>query len=116
MRESGSCRIVIAQRVVSVGFRGRSVAKTIQAYLDNRGHLHTSPTSAVIGDITHALGRVGEEGGLTEGVARLILEKREEIEQAFADLDALDEREPVTLAPHHSDVVELLDLAKKRRG
>jgi len=92
------------------------VAKSIQAYLDNRGHLHTSPTSAVIGDITHALGRVGEEGGLTEGVARLILEKREEIELAFAELDALDEKEPIALDPRHSDVVEVLDLEKKRRG
>lgn len=92
------------------------MAKSIQAYLDNRGHLHTSPTSAVIGDITHALGRVGEEGGLTEGVARLILEKRAEIERAFMDLDALDEIEPVTLDPHQCDVVEVLDLEKKRRG
>lgn len=92
------------------------MAKSIQAYLDNRGHLHTSPTSAVIGDITHALGRVGEEGGLTEGVARLILEKREEIELAFAELDALDEKEPIALDPRHSDVVEVLDLEKKRRG
>lgn len=92
------------------------MAKSIQAYLDNRGHLHTSPKSAVIGDITHALGRVGDEGGLTEGVARLILEKREEIERAFADLDALGEREPVTLDAHQSDVVEVLDLEKKRRG
>lgn len=92
------------------------MAKPIQAYLDNQGHLHTSPKSAVIGDIAHALGRVGEEGGLTEGVARLILQKRDEIEQAFADFDALDDREPVALHPTHSDVVEVLDLERKRRG
>ncbi|WP_338242150.1 hypothetical protein [Aurantiacibacter hainanensis] len=93
------------------------MAHSIQAYLDNRGHLHTSARSAVIGDITHALGRVGEESGLTEGVARLILEKREQIEKAFADLDALDEKEPITIDPRRSDVVEVLDLEMKtKRG
>ncbi|MGD9665322.1 MAG: hypothetical protein AB7U34_08990, partial [Novosphingobium sp.] len=45
--------------------------------------------SAVVADIAAALGRVGEEGGKTQGVARLILEKRSEIEAAFADFDNL---------------------------
>lgn len=92
------------------------MAKSIQAYLDNQGHLHKSPQSAIIGDISSVLGRVGEEGGLTEGVARLILEKRAGIEKAFADLDALNEQDAVILDPEDSDVVEVLDLEKKRSG
>lgn len=89
------------------------MAKSIQAYLDNRGNLHMSPTSAVIGDIAFALGRVGDEGGLTEGVARLILEKREQIQQAFDDFDNLDRREPVTLDAMKGNV-EVLDLERRR--
>ncbi len=91
------------------------MAKSIQAYLDNRGNLHMSPTSAVIGDIAAALGRVGEEGGLTEGVARLILEKREFIELAFADLDRLDDREPVTIDHSEGGTIEVFDLEDRRR-
>ena len=67
------------------------MAKAIEAYQDERGNLHDSPTSAIIADLAAALGRVGEEGGLTNGVAKLILEKRSEIEQAFADFDSLDQ-------------------------
>ena len=65
------------------------MARAIEAYQDDRGNLHDSPTSAIIADIAAALGRVGDEGGLTNGVAKLILEKRGEIEQAFADFDTL---------------------------
>ena len=65
------------------------MARAIEAYQDDRGNLHDSPTSAIIADIAAALGRVGDEGGLTNGVAKLILEKRSEIEQAFADFDSL---------------------------
>lgn len=90
------------------------MAKSIQAYLDNQGNLHTSPKSAVIGDIAYALGRVGEEGGLTEGVARLILEKRAEIENAFGDLDELDTIEPVPIDQASAEIVEILDLEERR--
>ena len=66
------------------------MARAIEAYQDARGNLHDSPTNAIVADIAAALGRVGEEGGLTNGVAKLILEKRSEIEQAFADYDVLE--------------------------
>jgi hypothetical protein len=89
------------------------MAKSIQAYLDNKGNLHMSPKSAVIGDIAYVLGRVGEEGGLTEGVARLILEKRDQIEQAFDDFDNLDCREPIVLDALDGNV-EVLDLERRR--
>ena len=78
------------------------MAKSIEAYRDERGNLHDSPTGAIIADIAAALGRVGDEGGLTNGVAKLILEKRSEIERAFADLDALESK-----AAGRARVVEL---------
>jgi len=72
------------------------MATMIEAYKDGRGHLHLDPASAIVADIAASLGRVGDEGGLTQGVARLILEKRSEIESAFADFDKL-QRRSVTL-------------------
>ncbi len=70
------------------------MAVSIEAYRDDRGHVHDNPEDAVIADIAAALGRVGEEGGLTNGVAKLILDKRAQIERAFADLDRLVAQQP----------------------
>jgi len=66
------------------------MAIAVEAYKDRRGNLHLEPASAIVADIAAALGRVGDEGGLTRGVAKLILEKRSDIETAFSDLDRLD--------------------------
>lgn len=66
------------------------MATAIEAYKDQRGNLHLDPSSAIVADIAAALGRVGDEGGLTEGVARLILEKRHALESAFSELDKLE--------------------------
>jgi len=83
------------------------MAKSIEAFRDERGHLHDSPEMAVVADIAAALGRVGDEGGLTNGVARLILDKRREIEQAFADLDKLMATQPM--------LAELIEHPARRR-
>lgn len=65
------------------------MAKTVQAFTDNRGQIHTSAEQAVLSDITFILGRLGGESGITSGIAQRLLEKREEIRQAFAEFDAL---------------------------
>ena len=82
------------------------MAKAIEAYRDERGSLHHSPENAIVADIAAALGRVGDEGGLTAGVAKLILDKRKEIERAFADLDALMLKERGS-----SNVIDVRDAA-----
>lgn len=73
------------------------MATAVEAYRDNKGNLHHDPSSAIISDIAAVLGRVGDEGGLTEGVSRLILEKRGELETAFADLDRLEGKKPTLI-------------------
>ena len=65
------------------------MAKAIEAYRDERGNLHDTPTSAIVADIAAALGRVGDEGGLTNGVAKLILDKRSEIDQLHHEVAGL---------------------------
>lgn len=59
------------------------------AYRDSKGALHSTPERATLADLADVLGRVGEEGGMTSGVAKLILEKRSEIERVFAEHDVL---------------------------
>lgn len=66
------------------------MAKVVTAYADNSGAIHASPLDAILVDLSTVLGRIGAEAGLTTGVARLILEKREEIEEIFAEFDAMD--------------------------
>ncbi|NYF32623.1 hypothetical protein [Sphingopyxis sp. JAI108] len=65
------------------------MATECTAYRDDKGSLHPTPERATLADLAHVLGRVGEEGGMTAGVAKLILEKREEIERVFAEHDAM---------------------------
>lgn len=65
------------------------MATECTAYRDNKGSLHPTPERATLADLAHVLGRVGEEGGMTAGVAKLILEKRQEIERIFAEHDAI---------------------------
>lgn len=65
------------------------MATECTAYRDNKGALHPTPERATLADLAHILGRVGEEGGMTAGVAKLILEKREKIERIFAEHDAM---------------------------
>jgi hypothetical protein len=59
------------------------------AYRDSKGALHSSLEKATLEDLANVLGRVGEEGGMTSGVARMIFDKRAEIERVFAEHDAL---------------------------
>ena len=65
------------------------MATECTAYRDDKGSLHPTPERATLADLAHVLGRVGEEGGMTSGVAKLIFEKREEIERVFAEHDAM---------------------------
>lgn len=70
------------------------MASVARAYKDNQGKLHPTLKEAALADIAAAIGRIGEEGGLTGGVARLIFDQREAIEAAFADYDDIMTTEP----------------------
>lgn len=63
------------------------MAKVAFAYADNSGALHADPEDAALADLASVLGRIGADSGITGGLARMILEKRTEIEKVFIDLD-----------------------------
>lgn len=65
------------------------MASECTAYRDSKGGLHSSPEKATLEDLAGVLGRVGDEGGMTAGVARMIFDKRAEIERVFAEHDAM---------------------------
>src|SRR3546814_10262840 len=49
---------------------------------------------ATLADLASVLGRVGEEGGMTAGVAKRLFDKREEIERVFLEHDAMLASQP----------------------
>jgi len=93
-RWAKSCASV-AVRLQTPSGKEATMAKVANAYADNCGVLHTTPHDAAVADLTTVLGRIGAEAGITAGLARMIIEKRPEIETVFADLDLMrahDER------------------------
>lgn len=68
-------------------------------------------------DCTHAekatlagvLGRVGEEGGMTAGVAKLLFDKRDEIERVFAEHDRMVAQADTAFGKS-GDVISIKDL------
>lgn len=66
------------------------MAARCTAFRDRKGNLYETPALATEADLAAVLGRVGEGGGLTDGVAKKILEKRAELEAVFAEHDAME--------------------------
>lgn len=64
------------------------------AYRDGRGELYATAERATLADLASVLGRVGEDGGMTNGVAKLIFERRKDIERVFAEHDAIKSNAP----------------------
>ena len=61
------------------------MAQIAQAYMDSKGRLCKTPDEATISDLTAILG--GAEANTA--TARIILEKREQIEQLFREHDTM---------------------------
>ncbi|UNK79771.1 hypothetical protein MNQ96_01360 [Sphingopyxis granuli] len=81
------------------------MATECTAYRDAKGALHATPEKATLADLADVLGRVGEEGGMTAGVAKLLFDKRADIERVFAEHDAI-------MHNSSADVVPISDAAK----
>jgi hypothetical protein len=58
-------------------------------FFDSKGQYFKSPQEATLSDLAALLGRVGDGDSLAPGIAYIMLEKRAEIEQIFADHDSM---------------------------
>ena len=58
-------------------------------YFDRRGEYFRTPDEASISDLSGLLGRIGEGDSLAPGIAAMLLERRTEIEEIFADHDKM---------------------------
>jgi hypothetical protein len=88
-------------------------------YFDSRGQFFKHPDEASISDLAAVLGRVGEGDSLAPGIAKILLEKRREIEHIFADHDTMVQgpitvdaplRRPVLVSDAESNLARIADL------
>ena len=70
------------------------MAMQCTAFRDSKGGLHATLEKATLEDLAGVLGRVGDEGGMTAGVAKLIFDKRQQIERIFAEHDEIVRSNP----------------------
>ncbi len=65
------------------------MAHSGMAFFDSKGQLFRSAEDATLSDLSGLLGRVGEGESLAPGIAKILLEKRAEIERIFNDHDGM---------------------------
>jgi hypothetical protein len=58
-------------------------------YFDSRGQYFKTPDEAVVSDLASLLGRIGEGDSLAPGIARILIDKRAEIERIYSDYDEM---------------------------
>jgi hypothetical protein len=67
----------------------RDMAQRGTGFFDRRGRFFKSAGEATESDLANLLGQIGEGESLAPGIAHVVLERRPEIEQLFADHDAM---------------------------
>jgi hypothetical protein len=60
-------------------------------YFDSKGQYYRAPEEATLSDLSALLGRVGEGDSLAPGIAKIILDRRSEIEDIFREHDNMIE-------------------------
>jgi hypothetical protein len=58
-------------------------------FFDKRGHYFKSPEEASASDLAAILGRIGDGESLAPGIAMMLIDKRKEIEDVFAQHDEM---------------------------
>ncbi len=67
------------------------MARSGRGFFDRRGQFFRTPEEATASDLASLLGRIGDGESLAPGIAIMLLEKREEIEEVFAEHDQMKE-------------------------
>ena len=75
------------------------MAKRGEGYFDSKGGYFKTPEEATASDLASALGRIGEGDSLAPGLAKVLLEKRGDIERIYAEHDAMTRTpDPITMS------------------
>ncbi len=69
------------------------MAHTGTGFFDRKGNFFKTARDATVSDLAGLLGKIGEGESLAPGIANMLLERRAEIEQLFAEHDQMLEEE-----------------------
>lgn len=89
------------------------MAKRGTGFFDRRGRFYRTAQEATEADLANLLGQIGEGESLAPGIAHLVLERRAEIEELFADHDAMLAEEAATSGDESREEASLVDLASR---
>jgi hypothetical protein len=64
-------------------------------FFDSKGQFFRTPQEATHSDLAAILGRMGDGDSLAPGIAKILLDKRREIEHIFRDHDEMVQGGPV---------------------
>lgn len=62
-------------------------------FFDRKGNFFKTARDATVSDLAALLGKIGEGESLAPGIANMLLERREELEQLFVEHDQMLEEE-----------------------
>jgi hypothetical protein len=65
------------------------MAHTGTGFFDRKGNFFKTARDATVSDLAALLGKIGEGESLAPGIANMLLERRGEIEQLFAEHDQM---------------------------
>lgn len=69
------------------------MAKRSIGFFDNVGRYFSTSEEATISDLAATLGRVGDGDSLAPGIAKLLFQKRAEIDRIFAEHDSMIQKD-----------------------
>lgn len=69
------------------------MAHTGTGFFDRKGNFFKSARDATVSDLAALLGKIGEGESLAPGIANMLLERRADIEQLFAEHDQMLDEE-----------------------
>ncbi|MEL6528861.1 MAG: hypothetical protein AAGK01_04810 [Pseudomonadota bacterium] len=85
------------------------MARKGTGYFDRKGHFFKTPRDATASDIAALLGQIGDGESLAPGIAQMLIERRSDIEQLFAEHDEM-------MAEHEANVTDITDKVSKLPG
>ena len=79
------------------------MAHTGTGFFDRKGNFFKSAREATASDLAALLGKIGDGESLAPGIANMLLERRAELEQLFAEHDQMMEEEATMKAARISE-------------
>lgn len=79
------------------------MAHTGTGFFDRKGNFFKTAREATVSDLAALLGKIGEGESLAPGIANMLLERRADIEQLFAEHDQMLEEEAALKAARISE-------------